>query len=394
MKLRNILFLLLLSQNLFGVELKIRLFSTLNLSQATVAPDSGDYFLIALDSKLRPVDTILGIYDEEDYRNLHFLQSGSGVKVTRGDFPRGTYKALLIKSKDPYKEFSIQAGGKERVYHGDLRLRIYDGHLQVVNIVEMEQYVAGVVESEGGHKHSPEFFKAQAVLARTFALKNLQKHSNEGYNLKDDVTSQVYFSKARHAHSKAIIEAVEATRDTILVTYRCEPILGVFHANSGGYCTNAEDVWLRPVEYLKARPDSFSVGVGSYSWEKELSKNEFYGFFARSLGVPNDIFLQKALLNFDQDQREAYFTFKGKTLKLTKVRNQFGLRSTFFDVEDNGGSTVKLKGNGYGHGVGLSQDGAIEMARRGYSYREILNYYYEGVELESITSISLSASNL
>lgn len=377
----------LLSQSLFGIELKIRLFSTVNLTKATVVPDSGDYFLIAIDEKLRPVDTILGVFDEERYRSLHFGQSGKNLKVTRGDFPRGSYHGILIKSKDPFKQFKIQAGGKERLYQGDLQLRIYEGYLQVVNIVEMENYVAGVVESEGGHKDSPEFFKAQAVLARTFALKNLNKHSRDGYNLKDDVTSQVYFSKARYAYAQSIIDAVAATRDTILVTYRCEPILGVFHANSGGYCTNAEDVWLNSVEYLKARPDSFSVGVGSYSWEKTLPRNDFYGFVARSLGVPNDVFLQKALLNFDQQPRKGYFSYKDKRLKLTKVRHQFGLRSTFFKVEDSGGKTITLKGNGYGHGVGLSQDGAIEMSRRGYSYREILNYYYEGVELESLQMI-------
>ncbi|MDZ7845932.1 MAG: hypothetical protein U5L96_03675 [Owenweeksia sp.] len=69
------------------------------------------------------------------------------------------------------------------------------------------------------------------------------------------------------------------------------------------------------------------------------------------------------------------------------MRRKFNLRSTFFDVTEGPGNQVTLKGRGYGHGVGLSQDGAMEMARRGYSYREIIDYYYEGVELEDISRV-------
>lgn len=382
--------LIMTSLNSFAVELKIRLFSTLNLTQATVIPDSGDYFLIALDRELRPVDTIIGLYEPAGNKVLHFLKNGEDIKATHGDFGLGRYHGLYISSKDQHKEFRIQAAGKERVYRGDLRIRLFKGYLQIVNLVDIENYVAGVVESEGGHLNNPEYFKAQAVLARTFALKNLEKHSSEGYNLKDDVTSQVYFSRPRYKHAEAILEAVKATEDTIVVTDDCEPILGVFHANSGGVCTNSEDVWLQPVEYLRSRVDSFSVGVGSYTWEREMEADEFYGYFARSLGLKDDAFLRKAVLNLRHSPRQAYFEYKGKKLKLTRVRHHFKLRSTFFEVYEHPDSKITLKGRGYGHGVGLSQDGAMEMARRGYTYREIIDFYYAGVELESIGRIGLS----
>lgn len=382
--------LIMTSLNSFAVELKIRLFSTLNLTQATVIPDSGDYFLIALDRELRPVDTIIGLYEPAGNKVLHFLKNGEDIKATHGDFGLGRYHGLYISSKDQHKEFRIQAAGKERVYRGDLRIRLFKGYLQIVNLVDIENYVAGVVESEGGHLNNPEYFKAQAVLARTFALKNLEKHSSEGYNLKDDVTSQVYFSRPRYKHAEAILEAVKATEDTIVVTDDCEPILGVFHANSGGVCTNSEDVWLQPVEYLRSRVDSFSVGVGSYTWEREMEADEFYGYFARSLGLKDDAFLRKAVLNLRHSPRQAYFEYKGKKLKLTRVRHHFKLRSTFFEVYEHPDSKITLKGRGYGHGVGLSQDGAMEMARRGYTYREIIDFYYAGVELESIDRIGLS----
>ncbi len=380
---------LLCAGNLWGVELQIRLFSTLNLSQATVIPDSGDYFLIALDKQLQPIDTVIGLYEPAGHKVIHFLKNGSQLKTTRGDFALGNYHGILIKSRDQRKEFRIKAGGKQRVYRGDLRLRLHKGYLQVVNLVDIENYVAGVVESEGGHLNNPEYFKAQAVLARTFALKNYNKHKKDGYNLKDDVTSQVYFSRPRYQHAAAILEAVKATEDTIVVTEECEPILGVFHANSGGVCTNSEDVWIQPLEYLRSRVDSFSIGVGSYTWEREMDADEFYGYFARKLGVKDDVYLRKAILNIDHAPRQAYFEYKGKKLKLTTVRYHFKLRSTFFEVHEIPNSKLILKGRGYGHGVGLSQDGAMEMARRGYSYREIIDFYFAGVELESIERLDL-----
>ena len=389
MKLTSLIAGLLCSVMLHGFELEIRLYSTLNLTQATVTPDSGDYFLIALDKQLRPIDTIIGLYEPAGYKLLHFLKSGSSIKTTRGDFSLGSYHALLISSKDPQKEFRITAAGKDRVYNGDLRLRLFKGYLQVVNLVDIENYVAGVVESEGGHLNNPEYFKAQAVLARTFAVKNLEKHKSEGYNLKDDVTSQVYFSRPRYKHAEAIRHAVKATEDTIVVTDECEPILGVFHANSGGVCTNSEDVWLQPLDYLRERVDSFSIGVGSYTWEREMEADQLYGYFAKSLGVKDDVFLRKAILNMEHQPRQAYFEYKGKKLKLTKVRYHFKLRSTFFVVQEQPNSKVLIKGRGYGHGVGLSQDGAMEMARRGYSYREIIDFYFEGVDLESIQRVQL-----
>lgn len=371
-----------------AIDVKIKLFSTQNFTSVTVTPDSGAYYLIALDSRLRPIDTILDIFEEEDKRTLSITKYGSAVRVQKGE-DLGHYEALLIRSKDEDRQFRVEAQRRLRMYHGDLQLRVYNGYLQVVNVVDMEKYVAGVVESEGGHQLNPEYFKAQAVLARTFALKNWNKHSDEGYNLKDDVTSQVYFSKARYQYSAAIQEAVECTKDTVLVTYSCDPILGVFHANSGGCTVGAQDAWLESISYLKPKIDSFSLNVGSYSWEKKLPKNEFYAYVASSLGVSNDIGLHKAILNFDQSKnRKAYFEYKGRKLKLTRIRFRFNLRSTFFKVSD-GGNYLILKGNGYGHGVGLSQDGAMEMDKRGYSYREILHFYYDNVELEAIERLDI-----
>lgn len=381
---RLLTFILLLSLGqAMATDIKVRLFSTLNLTKAIVTPDTGLYYVIAYDAELREIDTVHDIFEEENSRTLYFARSGKSVAVNRGAERLGKYDVLRVVSLDPEHEFRIEAAGRKRVYHGNLQLRVFKGYLQVVNIVDIDQYVAGVVESEGGHKDQIEFFKAQAVLARTFALKNINKHIRDGYNLKDDVTSQVYFSKSHNQYSASINKAVAMTRDSVAVDTSCKPILSVFHANSGGHTVNAQDAWSKALPYLKSRRDSFSIGVGSYTWKKTIDRNRFYNYIANAMGVSNDIKLRKAVLNYRHNGRNAYFRYGGRKLKLTRLRKQFGLRSTFFTITE-AGESVTLHGKGYGHGVGMSQDGAIEMARRGYKYHEILKFYFTDIELESI----------
>lgn len=383
---RNIVLitLVLLTQCMFAIDVKVRIYSNERIKTTTITPDTGTYYLVGYNENLKIIDTIYSVFQAEKNRELEFKIGVKHINVKRGEVSLGAYYALQMVGKNPLREYRITVNGRGRTYHGNIQMRVLSGLIQMVNIVDIEQYVAGVVESEGGHVEESEFFKAQAVLARTFALKNINKHISEGYNLKDDVTSQVYFSKARYTNAALIKEAVKATKDTIIVTASCKPILGVFHANSGGITTNAEDAWLTSVEYLKSKIDSFSVGVGSYEWKREISADRFYTFAARDMRVANTATFRKALQEFDQKNgREPYFTFANKRLKLTHLRTHFNLRSTYFTIEEKNGMVI-LKGRGYGHGVGLSQDGAIEMSRRGYSYRDILKFYFDCVDLESV----------
>jgi stage II sporulation protein D len=366
-----------------GKDIKVRLYSDQTVKRLMLTPDSADFVLLALNNKGEVFDTILDIYSENPNRNFVISQEGTKLKLKVGDELIGLFEGLFFSGLDTLHQFRVLANHKERAYFGGLHVQVQSAQIYLINEVNLEHYVAGVVESEAGHVSESEFYKAQAVLARTFALRNWKKHLSAGYNLKDDVSSQVYFSKAHFRNRALILDAVTKTRDTVLVNLDCQPILSVFHANSGGFTVNSENVWLKPVPELKSVIDSFSIGVGSYSWEKRIPADQFYNYFSRMFGVKNDAELQKALLNFDQNQRQSHFKYKGKTLKLTKVRHDFRLRSTFFEIALEG-ETIVLHGNGYGHGVGLSQDGAIEMSRQGYDYKSILQHYFNGVDLESL----------
>ena len=374
------------SLSAYSYEVRIRIHSAHRVESALISNKEHSYFVLASNAKAEVIDTVIDLLNTN--KNAIVLKAkGSKIQLNRGESNLGLYQRLFISAEDSLSIFSIKADKPERLYKGHLELWAQDGELILVNVVNIEEYVAGVVESEGGHLPAYEYFKAQAVLARTFAMKNLDKHIKEGYNLKDDVSSQVYHSMARHRYSDNIRSAVYETRDSVLVDLNCTPILAAFHANSGGQTANSEEAWLSPVPYLRSREDSFSLYGPSAKWEKRISKNDLYQYFASQMGLsPQDIELQKAILNISYGKRLSTFKCKGKSLPLKNVRRHFNLRSTFFKVEESGNDLI-LKGKGYGHGVGLSKDGAIIMSDNGYCYKEILYFYYSQVDLEEIDKL-------
>src|SRR5690606_2725872 len=148
--------------------------------------------------------------------------------------------------------YLIRGTGPERMYEGVLEIRVHEGNLLLIGEVGLPSYIAGVVESEGGHSPQFEYFKAQAVIARTWLLRNWDKHIEKGYNVTDDVSSQAYYSMAYLQYSDLIRDAVKETGDSVLVDTSGKAILAVYHANSGGITSNSEDVWLEELDYLRS----------------------------------------------------------------------------------------------------------------------------------------------
>jgi len=366
-------------------EILVKLFSSYSIGQSWVTTHRGDYFLVGTDSEFNVIDTIDDLYQEDVLRTLLIKKVSDQVEVFKGGKSFGTYDGLKLITSKKDAHFIIQGKGSERIYNGQLLFRSYKDDFQVINQIAIEPYVAGVVESEGGHVSDVEYFKAQAVLARTWVLKNINKHISDGYNVKDNVSSQAYYSKAYLQNSEAILDAVNKTRDTVLLDSKNELVFGAFHSNSGGQTSNSEDIWSQKIDYLRSVEDPYSLKGTKAEWEKKISKADFVAYFARALGVSaSDKGLQKAVLNINMKQREPWFEYNGKQVKMRNVRTQFRLRSSFFSVSDLG-EYVLLKGQGFGHGVGLSQQGAMEMAREGKSFEEILLFYFKGTHLGSIS---------
>ena len=367
-------------------QIRVRLFSQYSLENIWVTTYKSDFHLIALDKDHQPLDTIADYFPEALVRTLMIKKQDSKLEIVNSGNSLGSYEGLYLSAKEG-GHFIIAGKGKERIYSGNLIIALRDHHLLVVNEVDLEEYVAGVVESEGGHVALDEYFKAQAILARTWALRNWEKHLDEGYNVKDDVSSQAYYSKAYLQNSEMIIQAVTSTEDTVLLDRNGKLVFGAFHSNSGGQTSNSEDIWSQEIDYLRSVKDTFSLKGSRATWEREVSKAQFVAFFASKLKTNDkDSVFMEQLMNLKMDERKPWFHYNGRKVKMRDVRTRFKLKSSFFSVEDRG-SSLLLKGRGFGHGVGLSQQGAMEMSRQGMNFRQILQFYFKEVRLGHLNSV-------
>ncbi len=280
--------------------------------------------------------------------------------------------ALNIKPSKP------SLGG--RSYPDNLDISVWEGKLKIINDVDLNDYLAGVVQSEVGNRKTKEFYKTQAIISRTYALKHWYKYEDLGFNLCDRVSSQVYKTMC---WNDTIAAAVKQTKDLVLVDSNVNLIAAVFHSNSGGQTTNSEDVWLTAAPYLRSVPDTFSYEMPHSSWTDTLSITDWYAYFAQTnlADTANDS-VRISLLNYCPEERPIYF-FEQDSLLPTKImRRDFKLKSTWFCIEPNADSTlIAINGRGFGHGVGMPQEGAMRMAKVGYSYEEILHYYYYNVHI-------------
>ena len=216
-------------------------------------------------------------------------------------------------------------------------------------------YIIGVVESESGNYESQEYYKVQAVISRTYALKNEGKFLHEGFMLTDQTNCQVYHGKMYR--NENIISAVKETQDLVLVDEDMNYITASYYSNSGGQSVNSEDVWLKKVSYLRSVKDPFSIGKHNFTWKRTISKSKWLSYFERKYDYPvKDSTARSQALNFQQDVRKKYFVDWSHHILLTHVRMDWKLKSTYFSVREEGENVV-LEGKGFGHGVGLSQEG-------------------------------------
>jgi stage II sporulation protein D len=274
---------------------------------------------------------------------------------------------------------ALPAGQKPngRLYPQDLIAFAYNGRLQLVNKVDIEEYVSGVIEAESGKGNELEYYKVQAVISRTYALNNKVRHLAEGFELCDATHCQVYHGKPRAEPLAAI--ATETTRDIVIVDHQINLITAAFHSNCGGRTVNAEDVWSKPVSYLVGRPDTFCLEMPHSNWEKTITSEKWNTYIRNK---KNNIDAQQELMSTDIYKRERlmYCVDSSLCIPLKSMREDLKLKSTLFEVEHTP-HEVKFMGQGFGHGVGLCQEGAMKMSQLDYCYEEIIHFYYRDVHL-------------
>lgn len=348
-------------------KVKVRIYSATKITQAVISFDVGRY--VVRDASGNIISDTLDLN-----RSVEVRAQGGKVWVAANAYELGTFDKISITAVDSANLFCINpTGKKQRTYEGDVYIKVLKNNsLEFVSLVDFETYIAGVVQSEiYGKPDQTDIFRVQAIISRTWALRNKNKHKADGYNFCDDVHCQAYYNRCIRPE---IVYGTLQSVGEILVDKDGKPIDTPFHSNSGGQTANSEDVWSAKIPYLRSVPDTFSYRMKQSVWKKELTRNEWLNYFSKKHKLDiSDSALCDELLNFRQDERKARI----HNISLTKIRTDFKLKSTFFSVSANG-NKVTLNGRGYGHGVGLSQEGAIRMVTLGYKYQEILMHYYKG----------------
>jgi stage II sporulation protein D len=266
-----------------------------------------------------------------------------------------------------------------KVYRGSFHVLAKHGSgIQFVNYLDELDYLEGVVQAESGFGKHVEFYKAQAIISRTYLYRNFYKHQKDKANVCDEVHCQVY--KGVLAESPDIVRGVHWTANQILVDDNKKPIDALFFSNSGGETVSSEDYWTEKIPYLRAVKDEFSVNQPSYTWQKSIPRSDFYKYIRQKFHAHLSDAELDTKLKHQFDNRKIYLGDSSLKIPLKTIRWDWALRSTFFVVEKQG-ETLLFKGKGYGHGVGLSQEGAMNMATQGYDFMRILSHYYQNTHL-------------
>ncbi|HEY9888925.1 MAG TPA: SpoIID/LytB domain-containing protein [Candidatus Obscuribacterales bacterium] len=318
-----------------------------------------------------------GVLRNQQGQTIAAVPEGRSLAVT----PQGSQ----IKAANAVgSSFWVEPGPEGFVFIGD---RWYRGRVLVmasgngvtaINYVDLDQYLYSVVGGEMPTSWPLEALKAQAVAARSYVLYKRQQARNPQYDVGPTTTWQVY--KGLEAEAPSTQAAVNATRHQVL-TYNGQVIEAVFHSSSGGHTENVEDVWSQPLPYLRGVQD-YDAGAPVYQWTQSFSVDQLSSLLPE-VGRIISVTPQSTTPRGRVRQVRVEGDRGSQVMTGNDLRNALSLRSTLFSIAI-AGNTVQVTGRGYGHGIGMSQWGAHNMASQGYTYQQILGHYYQGAQLATI----------
>lgn len=352
-------------------SISIRLFASYTISSVNFFHVSGDYGVYG--------DSVF-LFNADHVSMLSVSLSGDSVFVQTPAYARKFRSVRLVPtlSNSSFKLKSVHPDYKVRTYDDELQISVLFKTLKIINKVNIEKYVAGVVQWEVGTNNPQEFNKVKTIVCRTYALGNWRRHEAEGFQLCDEVHCQVFKGKT---FDQNIRNAAFETSEYILVDDSARIITSAFHSNCGGQTMNSEDVWSKSVSSLRSIRDTFCMRKTNAVWQKKIPKDLWLDYIGSKYGCPiRDTLFVKKVLNFDQSSRQVYLMNDSYFIPLKFIREDMKLKSTFFTIKEEGDNVV-FSGKGFGHGVGLCQEGAMRMGEMGYSYTKIINHYYSNIHL-------------
>ena len=376
-------FFILLPCAVNGMDIRIGVFSRSGVTSMLVKGVTGKYDVFSAGKK---------VFDLEDRTLLTLNLQNDQIVATMAGNEIGRFRSLKFVSASKDASFRIKPLSpvlKEAIFDDNFDIFVTPKrNLLVVNDVDLDNYVAGVLESEIGMNTYTEFLKVQAIICRTYAISNFKRHGAEGFDLCDQVHCQAYQGKSRL--NLLISLAVSGTAGKIITDKSMKPIVAAFHSNCGGETYNSEDIWPSPVPYLRSVKDTFCLRGKHSLWEQRIPVSEWKSYVS-SFDKVGVLRKDSAGINFDfmPLKKDPFYIYKGVAIPVKSIRSDWKLRSPFFSIRQDR-DTLLLRGRGYGHGIGMCQEGAMQMAALGYKFKDIINFYYKDVVLTDLESVKFT----
>jgi len=288
-------------------------------------------------------------------------------------------------------------------------IRVHLVHDNVTQELSLEDYVLGVMRAEGTMEDQPEALKALAIAIRTYAMKNIGRHTKDGYDFCSTTHCQRFVSVRSptvrkglsgeqalpdgRASDTRLVDAVRATEGQVLLDDRGQPIDSYFGASCGGETANIGELWgVTPPSYLRGVRDEYCDAGPHATWTDTIKRADLLRALKSDSRTDVGNRLDQVLISKrDETGRAEWIALEGENRKQVRgwdfkiiVGRVLGwnvLKSSRFEVGRSGSNFV-FRGSGFGHGLGLCQEGAHVMAARGSSYQKILEKYFPGTSLK------------
>ncbi len=355
-----------------------------NMIRVAIVKQADDVVL-SIRGKYRILDlnTDRELAASRNFKKSRALFHDKGIYIGKSFFP--TNKLRIVMSKD----LSVYRGGKQKRYRGMMDVIVKKKKMLFVNVLDLERYVHGVLYHEVSHRWPIEVIKAQAVATRSYALYQRQENKELDYDVSSDIYSQVYGGKSAERYRTNL--AAKKTKGMYL-KYQSKILPAYFHSTCAGDTEDAGELWkhdLAPLsgqrcEYCKRAPYT------AKGWKKNFKSSDVQ---EKLIKAGHNIGLIKTIeiLDHTKSGRVKNILITSRDGKQKKVKaKDFRLivgpnfiKSNFFDIEMKG-YYFDVRGKGWGHGVGMCQWGAAEMARQRYKFNEILSYYYPGAKIVKV----------
>jgi stage II sporulation protein D len=349
------------------------------------------------------------VYLFSDERKVALINPGNKIKiVSNGSEARCEIRDKIFEASNfnlvPQSSTFIYKG---KDFKGDIKIISSGDSIRLVNSIELEEYLKGVIPREMPLGKGDEYYealKAFAICARTYAIMKMTKNQSSfnRFDVYTDVRDQVYGGAS--VQNPISNKAVDETRNMI-ITYNGLPAVVYYHSTCGGHTEDVSNVFSsETIDYLRGVEDGdppFCSSSFSFKWEETYSKEIFInrlvenGLLTSNLYLIQDVFVQSRfssgrvkqleVILRDEYGKEKIINLYGNNIRsiIRTANNKSILKSNWFDVSFDENENIIIKGKGYGHGVGLCQWGALSQSKQGVSYKEILSHYFPGTSISS-----------